>query len=74
MEVYYCEPKKGQMLGEEDDEVDIQNEDLMDFLDYSDQNKEKRLEASNETKESQYFKTDYLFKCVYVGYEELEVG
>ena len=32
------------------------------------------LEASNETKESPYFKTNFLFKCVHVGYEELEIG
>lgn len=32
------------------------------------------LEASNETKESPYLKTIYLFKCVHVGYEELETG
>ena len=74
VEVHYCEPKQGKMLGEEDDEVEIQNDDDMEFLVCSIENKENMLEASNETKESLDFKTNYLFKCVHVGYEELEIG
>ena len=62
------------MLGKEDDEVEIHNDDHMEFLECSIQNKEDMLEASNETKESPYFKTNYLFKCVHVGYEEFKIG
>lgn len=73
VEVHYCEPEQGQMLGEEDDEVEIQNDDHMEFLECSIHNKENVLEASNKTKESLDFKTNYLFKCVHAGYEELEI-
>ena len=35
VEVHYCEPKQGKMLGEEDDGVEIQNDDHMEFLECS---------------------------------------
>ena len=35
VKVHYCEPEQGQMLGEEDDIVEIQNDDHREFLECS---------------------------------------
>ena len=65
MEVSYCEPEQGPLLGE-DDEVEKERpvESLMNFVKNTDQLIEEMTARPNETKRSYVFETDDLFVIV----------
>jgi hypothetical protein len=62
VEVHYCEPEQGSMLGEDDDEMIM----------CSDQQKEGMPITSSETEGSHEFQTNCLCEYVFVGTGENE--
>jgi hypothetical protein len=63
VEVHYCEPEQGSILGEDDDEMMM----------CSDQHKEGMIVTSSETEESHEIQTNCLCEYVFAGTEENEV-
>ena len=62
MEVSYCEPEQGPLLGDDDEaEKERLIESLMDFVKSIDQLMEEMTVKPNETKRFYFFETDDLF-------------
>jgi ribosomal protein L29 len=71
-EVHYCEPKQGDIHGEEDEEEERLTTILMNYLERSYQHEDVLIEASDEAIEPYAFETDNL--CIVAGYKNDGVG
>lgn len=67
--IHFCEPRKGIILGEEENEHSKKRHDesLMDYAENSNQNKDVLIEIWNEAKRSYVFNTNEF--CMIVGCE-----